>query len=134
MTTGDPRVRNDADLLFEVDPKSQVFDVVREAVTDHVNAEYGRYLATDDVRSVVHTNHIDLEPGTWHVDAKIQSNGSEMHVDLVVDADGDAVDTLTDYIEDEVEDRFGIDVDRMKYKKIRLRPGGWFVDTVFEGE
>jgi len=135
MTKGDPRIRVDADFLFEVDPKSQVFDVVRETVNDAVEDEYADLIAVDDFRSVLRTNHIDLDPaGKWHVDATIAAHDSEMHVDLLIPADGDAEDRLMSYIDDECADRFPVDVDRVRYKKIRIAPGGWFIDAVIEGE
>lgn len=134
MTKGDPRIRVDADFLFEVDPKSQVFDVIRETVNDAVEDEYAALIDVDDFRASLRTNHIDLAPDTWHVDATIAAKSTEMHVDLKIPADGDAESKLTDYIDDECDDRFPVDVDRVRYKKIRLAAGGWFVDAVIEGE
>lgn len=134
MTSGDPRIRVDADLLFEVDPKSQVFDVVRERINDEVKREYAGYIAVDDLRAAIRTNEVEFEPGVWRVDATVEGEDSDLHVDLVVDASGDAEDTVIEYIEDEVADRFALDTDRLRYKKIRLCSGAWFVDAVYEGD
>jgi hypothetical protein len=133
MTHGDPRVRVDGNFYFEVDPKAAVFDRVRESVTDTVIDEYGHLIAVDDARSAFRTNHVILDPCMWRVEGTLTADGAAIDVTLDVPADGDASDTVTDYVDAEVDDRFAFEPTKLRYRKVRLAPGAWFVDAVVEG-
>lgn len=133
MTTGDPRIRVDATLSFEVDPKARVFDAVREEVTDAVVERYGHLIVVDDIRSVFRTNHVTLDPSVWHVNGVVEDGGVEVGLTFDVDANGEASHEVTSYVDGEVEDRFAFDPERVKYTTIRLCPGAWFVDAAVEG-
>jgi len=132
MTTSDPRIRADGNFLFEVDPKAAVFDHVRESVADTVVDEYAHLFAVDDVRAAFRLNRLVLDPAEWHVSGTV-ANGVEAGISLTVAADGDASDAVIAYVDDEVADRFPVDPARVKYEKIRLSPGAWFVTAVIEG-
>jgi len=133
VTSDDPRIRDDGDLLFEVDPVGDVFDSIRERISDAIDAEYGDLVVADDFRSVLLVNHVELTPKSWSVDATIEGVDTELHVDLIIPADNGAPQAVSDYVDEEVESRFDVDPSIVRYKKIRLAAGGWFVSSVIKG-
>jgi hypothetical protein len=120
-----------ADFIFEVEPDPRIFDTVRRAIVDELEAEYSDVLAVN-IREHIHVDVVDIDPADWVVTGRLNGDipdtfDFEVRVPPKTDTTGDVIE----FLRDAIDDRYGpnVDADVVVFEKIGMRPRAWFVDA-----
>jgi len=118
-----------ADFIFEVAPDPEVFDTVRRAIVDELEADYASVMGTD-IREHIRVDVVDVDPASWVVEGKL-NHGHDVAFEVTVPADTDATGDVLEYLRGRIDDRYGPHVDAgvVVFERIGLRPRAWFVDA-----
>jgi len=118
-----------ADFIFEVSPEPRVFDTVRRAIVDELEAEY-THLVGAEVREHVRVDVVDIDPAEWAVEGTL-NGGHDVGFDVTIDADSQATGDVLEFLRDSIDDRYGPHVDPtvVVFDRVGLRPRAWFVDA-----
>lgn len=118
-----------ADFIFEVSPDPTVFDTVRRAIVDELEADYTQVLGTD-VREHIRVDVVDIDPSSWVVEGQL-NGGRAVSFEVTIRADNEATGDVLEFLRRRIDDRYGphVDPDVVVFERIGLRPRAWFVDA-----
>lgn len=131
MTSEHLSTTGHADFIFEVDPDPRIFDTVRRAITDELEAEYADVLAVN-VREHIHVDVVDIDPADWVVEGRLNGDiPNTVDFEVRVPPDNEATGDVLEFLRDTIDARYGphVDADVVVFEKIGMRPRAWFVDA-----
>lgn len=120
-----------ADFIFEVDPDADVFDVVRRAIVDELEAEYADVLSVG-VREHIRIDVVNIDPAEWVVEGALNgSTPGPIDFEVVIPANEEPNGEVIEHLRDAIDDRYAghVDPEMVAFERIGMRPRAWFVDA-----